>query len=62
MKKVISFLLVALCCLCVLSACNSGSTDNVSVTIGNSTKFTDNEIQQAVSKVKEKFKTISISR
>ena len=44
----------------LFSACNAspGNAENVQISIGNSVKFTEEEIQQAVEVVKKKFKEL----
>lgn len=52
-------LLVLISCIyfCTfLIACNSGKTKNIEVIIGKSNKFSETEIEEAVSVVKLKFK------
>lgn len=53
MKKLL-FLIVYLCI--ILVACNSGKVKNVEVIIGSSEKFSEAEIEEAVTLVKQKFK------
>ena len=49
-------LLLSICICFILVACNSGKVSDVKVTIGDSNKFSETEIKEAISLVKTKFK------
>ena len=49
-------LFLSICFCFIFVACNSGKVNNAEITIGNSTKFSEAEINQAIALVKTKFK------
>ncbi|WP_040196404.1 hypothetical protein [Candidatus Soleaferrea massiliensis] len=53
--RIIAIMFALIMCL-TLVACNAGKTDQVSVSIGTSSKFSLEDIENAVQRVKEKFK------
>ena len=56
MKKVISFFSIILIIFSLIVCSQIGKTNNVTITIGKSVKFSDKEISDAVESVKKKFK------
>lgn len=57
MKKVFTYIFLMLFCMSLVSCSQAGKTDNVKVNIGQSVKFSKEEINSAVDCVKKKFRS-----